>query len=629
MKRLAAIIIGLLLMAGIAGATDYHPSARHFGVGNIYHGTRPLTVSTASVYASRYDMILNGLVGNGWSLRDSLYIYNPSMMTGNYSNLHMLGHRHIVSGDNYYVAHEYHEFMTLWAAASMPAESAFVHYGGSKLMASLSGGERYFNLDSLRTAECDSCLRVSLRAWNNIVDSGVYYPASVGDWLCNMTSPTYRTIRAKLESFMWTHTDSLWGQVQPNQYGYADNWCIWTSGPAFCQPTYWLTNSTCHIDSSKSAAGNWTASTDSVDWDIQLNISPNQTTLLQSAYASLAAEVQDSLQAQGFKGYVYNVGPTDSTRLAQFAAAADPGGHFYELQGGNIFEKTCSENNGWNIWNRRIRGVHAANANVLQLLEFRFNTIVDTSYPAAKTQYVTALAIAYCIQEQDSTVLFQIGEMDQNNWFEAWQVDIGWPTAATPAESTVTDLASKTGQKIIVRPYDHGLAIWRPLMTAGNDTTATSGYIMHLGKQMYQIGMHADSTLLSDSTITVKAQHGYVLQDAGSLPLISATPAVFTFTATIGEAVPGTQILTIKNTGSGSLNWTATKAQAWLSLSPGSGIDSTAVTLSVSTAGKPIGIFTDTITVSDATASNNPQKRVVTLEIKANASMQHARRPKK
>lgn len=619
MKRLTLIVICLLLMVEILGATDYHPSARHYGAGNGYHGTTDLTAATAVWYAGHYDFIGAGLVGNGWELGDTLYACNPNIMTCNYTNLIYLNHRHTVSGSNYYVAHEYHELMHLYDSASIPAESAFVHYGGSKLMASLSDGERYFNLDSLRTAGADSCIRVSLRTWNNTADSGKYYPAGVGDWFCNITSPTYRTFRAMTELFIFEHTDSLWGETHPNQYGFADNYGLYSAGAQFDACPYWLTGTSTHTDSSKSAAGNWTTSTDSVDWDIQLNIHVNQVAALKSAYISLAAEVQDSLQAHGFKGYIFNVGPTDSTNLAQFAASADPAGLEYEFQGDNIYASAYSAGGGWNAWNRKIRGVHAANASVLQLLEFRFASTVDTSYANAKTQSIAGLAIGYCIQEQDSTVLLQVFELNQNNYFEAWMVDIGWPTGAVPVESTVTDLASKANQKIIFRPYDNGLAIWRPLTTAGDDTTAASGYVIHLGKQMYQIGMHADSTLLSDSTITVKAQHGYILQDAEppTEPIISRTPAAFTFSATAGGSNPANQTLNISNSGAGTMDWVLTDNAAWLSLGTASGENTGSSTVIVDISGLTAGTYNATITITDVDATNNPQTATVALTVNA------------
>src|SRR5262245_15410929 len=53
-------------------------------------------------------------------------------------------------------------------------------------------------------------------------------------------------------------------------------------------------------------------------------------------------------------------------------------------------------------------------------------------------------------------------------------------------------------------------------------------------------------------------------------PAIGVSPASFTFTATAGGVNPANQSLSITNTGGGTLNWTASDNQPWLTISPAS-----------------------------------------------------------
>jgi len=98
-------------------------------------------------------------------------------------------------------------------------------------------------------------------------------------------------------------------------------------------------------------------------------------------------------------------------------------------------------------------------------------------------------------------------------------------------------------------------------------------------------------------------------------PTISLAPGSFDFAAIEGGANPLDQSLTITNTGAGTLNWTATNLSSWLSLDPTSGTGDGSVTLSVDITGLPAGMYYDTVTVSDPSATNDPQKAPVMLII--------------
>ena len=68
------------------------------------------------------------------------------------------------------------------------------------------------------------------------------------------------------------------------------------------------------------------------------------------------------------------------------------------------------------------------------------------------------------------------------------------------------------------------------------------------------------------------------------LPAIGVSLTSLSFAATQGDANPATQILSISNTGGGTLNWTASDNAAWLRLSRTSGTNNGLVIASVVTA---------------------------------------------
>jgi hypothetical protein len=77
--------------------------------------------------------------------------------------------------------------------------------------------------------------------------------------------------------------------------------------------------------------------------------------------------------------------------------------------------------------------------------------------------------------------------------------------------------------------------------------------------------------------------------------------------------VTSTQTILISNIGEGTLNWTATSGQSWLSVSPVPGAGTIYVT--VNTSALSTGTWTGTITIADPDASNSPQTIPVTVNV--------------
>jgi hypothetical protein len=260
--------------------------------------------------------------------------------------------------------------------------------------------------------------------------------------------------------------------------------------------------------------------------------------------------------------------------------------------------------------------------------------------------YVANLSFYYCVQDTNSMINIMRFN-DTTRWHDISEVVLGAPDSAL---TTIDTLGNITYVRAVeTYPNDSTfLWVWRRYYDDSNNVvlfmSSSSGrlgahtinnvdesLLVSLGGNYYPIDVNGDTAGSTVSQLYLKPYMGFIGTQAlptGGTPTISATPASFLFNATIGGPNPSSQVLTVKNTGTGTLNWTATKSQSWLTLSAGSGVDSVAVTLSASISGKPVGIFVDTVVVSDPAATNTPQKRVVTLKIDGDASSKHARRMK-
>jgi len=108
-------------------------------------------------------------------------------------------------------------------------------------------------------------------------------------------------------------------------------------------------------------------------------------------------------------------------------------------------------------------------------------------------------------------------------------------------------------------------------------------------------------------------------------PTIGLNPQNISFNGIVGEPNPPPKTVSVSNAGTGgTLNWTASKTQPWLSINPtsGSSTDSgnpNTITVSVDIAGLSGGTYNDTITINAPWASNTPQTIPVTLTLVAPA----------
>jgi len=101
-------------------------------------------------------------------------------------------------------------------------------------------------------------------------------------------------------------------------------------------------------------------------------------------------------------------------------------------------------------------------------------------------------------------------------------------------------------------------------------------------------------------------------------PKIWTNVSEMSFTATESGENPNSQVLQVKNSGAGTLNYSISVDADWLSVLPSSGSSIGNIvehTVSVDISGLIATNYSATITISDSNANNSPQTVIVSLEI--------------
>ena len=108
----------------------------------------------------------------------------------------------------------------------------------------------------------------------------------------------------------------------------------------------------------------------------------------------------------------------------------------------------------------------------------------------------------------------------------------------------------------------------------------------------------------------------YGLSASGS-PILSISPSSLSFSAIQGGANPASANLSITNTGTGTLSFTDSTDQSWLSATPASGTAPQTLQVSATTGSLTPGTYTGHVTVTAAGAQNSPASATVTFTVAA------------
>jgi len=98
-------------------------------------------------------------------------------------------------------------------------------------------------------------------------------------------------------------------------------------------------------------------------------------------------------------------------------------------------------------------------------------------------------------------------------------------------------------------------------------------------------------------------------------PTLVASPASLSFVALTGQPAPAAQFISVTNAGSGGFNYTASASASWIVLSPTSGAEPGAVSVTVNASGLATGSYTGTVTVTAAGIANSPITIPVTMQV--------------
>ena len=210
-------------------------------------------------------------------------------------------------------------------------------------------------------------------------------------------------------------------------------------------------------------------------------------------------------------------------------------------------------------------------------------------------------------------------------------------TSSTPTTSTSTSSLTFTAQQGSANPAAQTVSITNTgggtlSWTASEPATwlnlnPTSGAITAGQSGVITVSVNIAGLTAStySSTITISApgstnptqQISAALTVSPPPPIIGMSPLSLSFTMVEGATNSGSQTLTITNTGTGSLSWTASETASWMSLNPTAGSltagQSNAVTVTANPTGLTSNVYTDAISLTSLGAT--PVQVPVTLAI--------------
>ena len=122
----------------------------------------------------------------------------------------------------------------------------------------------------------------------------------------------------------------------------------------------------------------------------------------------------------------------------------------------------------------------------------------------------------------------------------------------------------------------------------------------------------------SDNSIEFESTAGTVsINGSVSVLALNVSPPSLSYSCVSGGSNPSPQTVAVSATNGTLDNWSATKTQSWLTLSPSSGSAAGNITASVDCSSQSAGAYADTITVASATSgiANSPQTVSVALTV--------------
>lgn len=221
--------------------------------------------------------------------------------------------------------------------------------------------------------------------------------------------------------------------------------------------------------------------------------------------------------------------------------------------------------------------------------------------------------------------------INSNRTYARWPIVIDHAAVESPAISlnkTALSFTTSGSQTFTVSNSGGGTLNWtvsdnKFWITVNPASGTNSGTVtVTVDKTGLTTGTYTGLVTVSSANATNSPQTIDVtltIGGSGGTPKISLNRSALYFGAS-GSKITSPQWITVNNTGTGTLNWTASDNAAWLTISPASGGSGSSFKVTANKSGLSTGTYKGEITVSAANASNSPRKVTVTLKIYSSGS---------
>jgi hypothetical protein len=218
--------------------------------------------------------------------------------------------------------------------------------------------------------------------------------------------------------------------------------------------------------------------------------------------------------------------------------------------------------------------------------------------------------------------------LNSNRTYARWPIVIDHSVAASPTislnKSSLDFGTSDTTRTFTVSNTGGGTLNWsvsdnRAWMSVSPSSGQNfGGVVVTVNRTGLSAGAYTGTITVSDPNATNSPRTISVTMQVGGggsgSPKIKLNRKKLYFGAT-GSKITSPQKISVSNSGTGTLNWSASDNKSWLNVSPKSGTNSGFIKVTASNSGLSPGTYTGTVTVKATNASNSPRTVNVTLKV--------------
>jgi hypothetical protein len=218
--------------------------------------------------------------------------------------------------------------------------------------------------------------------------------------------------------------------------------------------------------------------------------------------------------------------------------------------------------------------------------------------------------------------------INNNRTYARWPIVIDHSVSASPtislSKSSINFGTSGTTSNFTISNSGGGTLNWsvsdnRSWMSVSPSSGQNSGTVtVTASRAGLSAGTYTGTITVSDANATnsprtISVTLG-VSGGGGGNPKIKLNRSKLYFGAA-GNKITSPQKISVSNSGTGTLNWSASDNKSWLSVSPKSGTNSGVINVTANKSGLSPGTYTGAVTVQSSNASNSPRTVSVTLKV--------------